>query len=455
MNRTEYLKSLTEQIRNKHARTLVAEEITAHIEDQKEAFLLDGKSDEEAEALAVKEMGNPVDAGLQLDKIHRPKTDVWMLGAMLILTLIGIIMQSIICRQYNDNGYIQSTYHMKTIWYNAIGLFVMAAVYFADYRLLYRYIWLIYGAYLAGSFLFLHSPVLDYTRHLLLGQSVSILFVPLFAVFCYRLRGQKAKGLLKALGLLCFNTLFLLLAGTYHSAEMALSIMACLLTLCAASFRGIFGGRKKLQTGVLLASIIGIPALFLGDVLLFQARFLHLAEYQIRRIQVMFNPAAFASEAGYQTMLVREQLQGASLIGGGTIGKVGELAGAWCDYVLICLTAYFGLIVTFLVIGIIAAYFMRALHVSLMQSSRLGFLLGVSCSVILILKSIVYVTMNFGLGLTVSIDMPFLTFGLHCAVINFLFMGIILSVYRNTNLLPEPKEMPWQIRLRIERAAGK
>ena len=192
MNRTEYLNSLTEQIRNKHARIMVAEEITAHIEDQKEAYILEGMSEQEAEETAVKEMGNPVDTGQQLDKVHRPKTDVWMLGAMIVLTLIGIIMQSIICLQYSGNASVQNNYHMRTICYNLIGLLVMAAVYFADYRILNRYIWPIYSAYLAGGIFFLRSPAFgEYYQHLRFGQTIYILFIPLFAVFCYRFREQK------------------------------------------------------------------------------------------------------------------------------------------------------------------------------------------------------------------------------------------------------------------------
>lgn len=454
MNRTEYLDSLTEQIRNKHAKELVLAEITAHIEDQREAYLLEGMEEEKAEEMAVKEMGNPVDTGIQLDRIHRPKTDVWMLGAMVILTLIGIIMQSIIVAQY-DNSVVSNTYQMRTIQYNLIGLAVMALVYFGDYRVLGRHIWPIYGVYLAGSIFTLHFLLFAYHQHIRFGHTVSILFVPLFAAICYRFRGQKGRGVFKAAALLCLNTLLLLLSGTYISATMFLSFITCLITLCAAAGKGIFGGRKKLQTGILAAAIVGIPALFFGDVLLLGGRFFHLAEYQIMRIQVMLNPSLYADAAGYQTLLVRDQLSGASLFGGGTVGKVGELSGAWCDYVLICLTAYFGLIVAFLVVGIIAACFLRALHISLIQGNRLGFLLGISCSSILILKTVVYVAMNFGIGLTVSIDMPFLTYGLHCTIINFLFMGIILSVHRNTNLLPEPKETAPRFRLRIERVEGK
>ena len=42
LDRQEYLKSLTEQIRTKRARTMVAEEVEAHIEDQKQDFMAHG-----------------------------------------------------------------------------------------------------------------------------------------------------------------------------------------------------------------------------------------------------------------------------------------------------------------------------------------------------------------------------------------------------------------------------
>lgn len=455
MNRTEYLNTLTEQIQNKNARLLVLEEITAHIEDQKDAYLLDGKNETEAEELAVKEMGNPIDTGAKLNKIHRPKTDPWMLAAMIILTLIGIVMQSIISAGY-DGPQLTAALSMRTILFNLTGFALMLVVYFADYRILGKYIWYFYGIYLLAAVVLPHiPPYYDYSHHWQLGQTLNILFIPLFAALCYHFRGEKGRGIIKALCLLFLNMFLLLFFGYYTSAAMILAFMACLITLCAAAYKGIFGGRKKLQTGLLLAFIIGVPAVFFGDVLLFNGRFLFLAEYQIRRIQVMLNPSAFANEAGFQTLLVRNQLSEASLFGGGSVGKVGELSGAWCDYVLICLTAYFGLFIAAAVVLIIAAYFIRSLHISLMQSNRLGFLLGISCSSILILKTFVYTAMNFGVGVTVSIDMPFFTYGLHCTVINFLFMGMILSVYRNTNLLPEYKETANRFRLKLEKVSGK
>lgn len=79
LDRQEYLKSLTEQIRTKRARTMVAEEVEAHIEDQKQDFMAHGLGEEEAESMAVIEMGDPVEAGVKLDRVHRPKMD-WIDG---------------------------------------------------------------------------------------------------------------------------------------------------------------------------------------------------------------------------------------------------------------------------------------------------------------------------------------------------------------------------------------
>lgn len=450
MNRTEYLESLTEQISNKYAKELVRAEICAHIEDQKEAYLLEGKEEEEAEQLAVREMGDPVDAGSKLNRIHRPKTEIWMLGAMAILTVIGVIMQTIICSGF-DNTRISSDYGMRTILFNLIGLCMMLFVYFADYRILGRYVWGIYGIYLIGSIFFLRMPYATYSYYLILGQTVCFLFVPVFAAICYRFRDEKAKGILKALGVLFLHMFLLLLFGYYKSAAMLLTFMTCLITLTAAAFKGIFGGRKKVQAGVLLAFIIGVPTLFFGDILLLGGRFVSLAEYQIQRIRVMFSLFAYEGEAAYQTLLIRSQLADASLLGGGDVGQIGDISGAWCDYVLICLTSYFGLLIGIAVVAAVCAFLVRSLHISCIQKNRLGFLLGISCSSILILKTVIYVAMNFGVGPIVGIDMPFLTYGLNCTVTNFLFMGIILSVYRNTNLLPELKNAPTKYRLKFEK----
>ena len=55
-----YLDAVEAQIRWKRARTVAARELETHLEDQQEEFLAEGHPPEEAERLAVEDMGDPV-----------------------------------------------------------------------------------------------------------------------------------------------------------------------------------------------------------------------------------------------------------------------------------------------------------------------------------------------------------------------------------------------------------
>ena len=72
MRKEEYLRIVTEQMRCKRAIEAVRKEIQDHIEDQADAFIAEGMKREEAEEAAVREMGDPVETGNGLDRIHRP-----------------------------------------------------------------------------------------------------------------------------------------------------------------------------------------------------------------------------------------------------------------------------------------------------------------------------------------------------------------------------------------------
>lgn len=83
MSKKRYMELLLEQIRNKRAKELVAHEITSHIEDQEEAYRAQGLTAYDAERRAVLDMGDPVETGVSLDAVHKPK----MSWSMVILTV--------------------------------------------------------------------------------------------------------------------------------------------------------------------------------------------------------------------------------------------------------------------------------------------------------------------------------------------------------------------------------
>ena len=78
-----WLETAAAQIRWRRARPVLTRELAHHLEDQRDAFAAEGR--ENAEALAVEEMGDPVSVGAELDRIHRPDPQWGPLALSLIL----------------------------------------------------------------------------------------------------------------------------------------------------------------------------------------------------------------------------------------------------------------------------------------------------------------------------------------------------------------------------------
>ena len=83
----EYIRKLLEQVRFKKAHKSIEEEIRSHIEDQINDNMSAGMDREEAEKAAVADMGDPVEVGISMDRVHRPRI-AWSVVA--IAVLIGI-----------------------------------------------------------------------------------------------------------------------------------------------------------------------------------------------------------------------------------------------------------------------------------------------------------------------------------------------------------------------------
>ena len=81
MDRRRYIQTVTDQIRCKRALPLVTKELEDHIEDQKCDYMTEGMEPSEAEEAAVLEMGDPVEVGIEMDQIHRPKMAWKMIGS--------------------------------------------------------------------------------------------------------------------------------------------------------------------------------------------------------------------------------------------------------------------------------------------------------------------------------------------------------------------------------------
>lgn len=441
MTRGEYLSSVEEQIRCRQVKSVIRGELEAHMEDQKEAYILEGKSEEEAELLAVQQMGDPIMTGKELDKIHRPKTD-WVLPLLAIgISIVGIVIQCMIF-PHMDNVVIQETYARNTMIYNVLGIAVMCVIFFMDYRVIGKYTWQIYGIYVIA--LVVGMRIAESQSHyqtLIIGNIGWMLLVPIFAGFVYRFREEKWKGIVKSLAVLVLNWLLLvILIGTYSAAYFFVAMFCCLVTIGASILKGLYQGNKGNQIIAYLTTVIGIPTVLLCDILWNEGRILGLATYQIERIRAIFHMKEYANMYSYTAMIAKEQIAQASWFGGDGIGLVDRLGSVHSEYVITGVFAFWGIGAAVALLLVIALFLTRAIRLSVSQKNKLGFLLGISTSSMLIVKTICYVCANFGLIPGSSIDMPFLSYGMCNTIMNYVYLGLILAVYRYTNIYGEMRK---------------
>ena len=130
----EYLQIVSEQIRYKKIRSTVTEELRNHILDQAQAYEACGAFPEEAMERAVREMGDPVDTGVALDRIHRPQMN-W--GIIILIALISIFSIGIfyIADALSANVYPWE-HHAAFI---LCGFLLMLVVYRLDYSIFARF----------------------------------------------------------------------------------------------------------------------------------------------------------------------------------------------------------------------------------------------------------------------------------------------------------------------------
>lgn len=69
----EYLRQVGNQIRWKRAVPVLTEELKTHLLEQYEDCVANGKSEADAESETLRQMGDALTVGRELDSVHRPK----------------------------------------------------------------------------------------------------------------------------------------------------------------------------------------------------------------------------------------------------------------------------------------------------------------------------------------------------------------------------------------------
>lgn len=450
MSMEDYLDELKGQIRDKHAKVFVSEEVRGHMEDQAQEYEKNGMPHEEALSKAVTQMGDPVSVGVDLDRIHRPHMEWRFLLYVLFIAVLNIVTQYVINRNMSARtgaAFFENVSRVS-IFHTVTGFAAMLGVYRLDYTILAGKSRMTGFAYL--SFLTLLSCVCGESMNGLKGwirigtQNISffalmVLFLPVFAGILYEYRGKGTAAVVKITLWMFAPVLIQLRVGALSLSSALFLVVAEALLFVIALKKDWYAVNKKavIAGGLGSAMILSFLALI---------RSCHLYEYQSARLKswlAHFGIGSYASHADSTINYINSRLSDTfakcNLIGGSdaAVAVMKELPSCRSDLILGSVAASCGIIG---MIGIIFCLFLLAMyvfHISLRQKNSLGCIVGCSCGVAIGLQSLCNILIVFGfLPLTASI-LPFFASGLSFMVVDYALLGLVLSIYRYKDIRRE------------------
>ena len=437
MSKKRYMELLLEQIRNKRAKELVSREIESHIEDQKETYLAQGFSDYDAERRAVLDMGDPVETGVSLDAVHRPKMSWSMVLLTAIISAIGLFIIGMVCKETSTLSTV--SLFREQILYLIIGFGIMLFICKVDYSRIFQRSGLLAILYLL--FLILRDVGIFHT----VCSTVTLpylLSIPVFCGLLYKFRKRRWYYLLIPSCFMLASILLMHYRWSFISYKLILIFISAILVTVVIC-KEWYPIHKKIVLPAIWSCVLGIPALtlFIPD------RFPNLfPPYVVDRVSIWFYP--FFNENMPQS-LVHEVLVRSNPFGHSST-LVMDLDSLVSDYMIVNVTATYGLIPVCILAVLFIVFCARLFYLALHQKNQLGMIVGLGCSLVLTVEVLKYFLMNLGFIPMTSAFLPLFSYGGNVTIISYVFVGILLSIYRNQNLIDETRQKRFRIRLKIE-----
>lgn len=431
----EFLETACNQIRYKSVHKSIINELTDHIEEQKIQYIKEGFSEEDATSKSIEQMGDPVMVGKELDKAHRPKTEWFILSLVAILVLIGGAVQFLIS---GVNTHDSSSF-LRFLIYAPIGLLAFAFTYFLDYTLIARYsklaYFILFGTAIAN---FRFSEMVYGTYPHIYG--FALLFIPIFTGIIYSFKDKGYFGIISC-GLFYGGAAFLCLSAPRVSTFVLLSI-ACLMLLTIAIVKGYFIGNKKI-----CLAIVYVPTImtFIVSILFILLQ----APHRVYRILAIINPKLDPNGQGFLGIMVKRVLQASQPFGKAAFEgnfenvPIHQILPCWnTDFSLTYIIGRLGLAAGLMIVGIIFVLIVRMFMSVFKQKNSFGYLLSLSACIALTSQFFLYVISNLGIFTPFfSVTLPFISFGGTGFLANMILIGMLLSVYRRTNIVDDKIRM--------------
>ena len=451
MTLEEYLSELGGQIRDDQARSFVEDEVRCHIMDQAEAYESDGMVREDALITAVREMGDPVSVGIDLDKIHRPHMDWRFLVYVFFISILNLGIQYLINRYMplESDGSVVTHFSGTSTITTFVGLSTMLVMYRLDYTILagrsriaglaYLIIIAILSglceSYVNGGKTWISIDDLSVSSFALMTA-----FLPLFAGILYDYRGKGKSAIVKIL-------LWMFVPVSVGRCCCRLISSSAIFILSAETILFILALYKGWYT-------VNIKAVLLGGVgitiILAAARLMLAAEYQKQRIMYWlahFGIGNYSANADHTINYVCRQLTNVFAHSNvvrksdEAIAIMKELPSFQGDLILGSVAATCGIIAAISLLVCLLVLSVYIFSISLRQRNALGYIIGCSCGVAIGLQSFANILAVFGILPFMFTFLPFFGGGFSTIVVDYALLGLVLSIYRYKDIRKEKTVM--------------
>ncbi|MGO4110044.1 FtsW/RodA/SpoVE family cell cycle protein [Paenibacillus sp. YAF4_2] len=423
----EYLDQVCLPVKAKEMHPEIKLEIEAHLEAIIEELLAEGLSEEAALDQAIAQMGDPNKLGVQFHKVHKPQTD-WNL-----LVLVGLLLGTGMVAMFAMRKAVTTiVVHFvgNTLFYGVLGLLVMAAIYFWDYRKLNRWSLVLYIATASGLLLTKRFGLQvdgDEAWIRVATMTINVSMVSIYA-FILAIAGMMKPALDNQVSLLKRSMVYIieLLLYVLVPAWIYLTISHIsmfVLYMIGLSVLLLISRRWKTW----LSYITVMTAC--GSVLvLLDNKFSYTVEHILHQINSI--------DSNYIAARSMEAIRSAGLMGNGFGISMDQIPFFYSNMMFTYLIYSLGWITGVLVASLIAALMVRVWIVTRIVADPYGRNVIAGSFGIIAAQYVLNMLMTAGLLPVMDITMPMISYGGFNLVLNLVVIGFILSVYRRKNMIP-------------------
>ncbi len=430
----EYVQQVCNEIRWKKAHDVVREELLAHIEDQSEAYRMAGAAEDEADALAVEEMGSPLETGSYFDKLYRPHIEWNVILFVGIIIAVGTFLHTNLMLAAGMESPL-----LKTLLSVALGVVITIYGYSTDYTHLFCHyfsskasaiIWTFVCACVL-YFLFTGGSIFAVNGEDTTMAYLAILWILALCAFVCMQYQKGAKGYGYSYLFLLFSLCFF-----YNSTPAFLLILGTGIVLFGyALYQNWFACNRKW----------GLTLLLLPFTLLI---WLLRSPWRLEQLYTAINPAIDPMGTGYLSVQIMAVLQEAQLFGAGgkdLLYAMEHIPAMMSDHILTAMVVHWGWISLLPLLAAYGMMFYLGIKASFRVKSRIGKMLLVTVGAAWMMQLLMYCCTNFTTLQISTYPLLFIQGG-RALDFNAFLLGLVLSVFKTGAVQKDAEPLYEQIK---------